>query len=153
MLARGGAYLTGAALSAADLTCYHSLWLLRANCGAETIDAQRGLSPAITAWMDRIAAIGHGAPAAMTPEAALARAKAGSPGDGFAADADPSGLRAGTPVTVTPDDNAKVPVAGLLVAADAQEVVIARESPETGRIHIHFPRAGFETLAVSPPAA
>jgi glutathione S-transferase len=150
MLAQQNGYLTGEKLSAADITCYHSLWLLRANCGAKTIDAQIGLTPAITAWMDRIAAIGHGSPAEMSPEAALAQAKAASPGDAFAADADPSGIKAGTLVTVTPDDNAKVPVGGILIAADRQEIVIARESPETGRIHIHFPRAGFETLAVAP---
>jgi glutathione S-transferase len=45
---------------------------------------------------------------------------------------------------------ARVPVEGIIIAADAQEIVVARESPETGRIHIHFPRAGFETLAVAP---
>ena len=48
---------------------------------------------------------------------------------------------------MTPDDNARVPVAGTLVGADAQEVVIAIESPEAGRLHVHFPRAGFETIA------
>jgi glutathione S-transferase len=153
MLAHNGGYLTGEKLSAADITCYHSLWLLRANCGAATIDAQIRLSPAITAWMDRIAAIGHGESTEITPEAALARANQASPGDGFSANADPSGLKAGTLVTVTPDDNARVPVEGILIAADAQEIVIARESPEAGRIHIHFPRAGFETLGVSPTAA
>jgi len=150
MLAQNSGYLTGEKLSAADITCYHSLWLLRANCGAATIDAQLGLTPAITAWMARIAAIGHGQSSEMTPEAALAASKAAPPGDGFAADADPSGLKLGTLVTVTPDDNAKVPVAGILVAADAQEIVIGRQNPEAGRIHIHFPRAGFETLAVAP---
>jgi glutathione S-transferase len=150
MLSHSDGYLTGGKLSAADITCYHSLWLLRANCGAGTIDAQLGLTPAIIAWMDRIAAIGHGSSTEMPPEAAFAQAKAASPADTFAADADPSGLKAGTLVTVTPDDNAKVPVEGILAAADAQEIVIARETPETGRIHIHFPRAGFETLAVAP---
>jgi glutathione S-transferase len=153
MLAHNSGYLTGERLSAADITCYHSLWLLRANCGAETIDAQLGLSRAIAAWMDRVAAVGHGKSTEMTPEAALARAKEASPGDGFVANADPSGLKPGTLVTVTPDDNAKVPVQGVLIAADAQEIVIGRDSPEAGRIHVHFPRAGFETLAVSPAAA
>ncbi|SDD26651.1 glutathione S-transferase family protein [Ruegeria marina] len=152
MLAENGDYLTGQAVSAADITCYHSLWLLRANCGAEAIDAQLRLSPAVTAWMDRIAAIGHGTPTEMTPEEALAVAKEAEPADSFAADADPTGLKPGQAVTVTPDDNAKVTVAGTLVAVDAQEIVIARQSSEAGTHHIHFPRAGFEVFAAPADA-
>lgn len=146
MLGRGGPFLTGDRLSAADLTCHHSLWLLRENCGAEAIDAQLHLSPRVTEWMARVKAVGHGAHEEMTPEEAVEAARAAAPGDGFEGDADPSGLRVGTPVRVTPDDNARVPVEGALVAADAHEAVIRRESPETGPLHVHFPRAGFETL-------
>ncbi len=57
------------------------------------------------------------------------------------------GPRIGSQVLVTPDDNAKVPVAGKLVAADATEIVIHRTTPEANDIHIHFPRAGFEIKA------
>lgn len=147
ILAENGDYVTGGQLSAADITCYHSLWLLRANCGAETIDAQIGLTPRVTAWMARIAGIGHGEVSDMTPEDALAAAKAAEPeAPVIAADGDPSGIASGTAVTVTPDDNARVPVEGVLVAADAQEIVIRKDTPETGALHIHFPRAGFETL-------
>lgn len=152
MLQENGDYLTGNRVSAADLTCYHSLWLLRANCGADVIDAQLHLSPEVTAWMARIAGIGHGHASEMTPEAALAAAKSAEPADSFAADADPTGLTPGTRVTVTPNDNARVPVEGTLVAADAQEIVIARDTLEAGRLHIHFPRAGFEVLAAGTEA-
>jgi glutathione S-transferase len=62
-------------------------------------------------------------------------------------DGDPGGLRAGTPVTVTPDDNARVPVSGTLVAASDQEVVIHRRDERAGDLHIHFPRLGFEVVA------
>ncbi len=147
MLRENGPYLTGDALSAADLTCYHSLWLLRANAGAEAIDAQLHLSSEITDWMARIAAVGHGSKTDTTPEDALAAALAATPAAPTIGDNDPSGLTIGTIVTVTPDDNARVPVTGTLVAADAQEVVLAIESDQTGLIHVHFPRAGFETLA------
>lgn len=146
MLAGNGPFLTGGRISAADITCYHSLWLLRANCGAATIDAQIGLGPDIAAWMARVAALGHGRPAEMTPEEALAVAKAAEPAAPGLGDNDPSGIAAGTRVTVTPDDNARVPVSGTLVAADAQEAVVAIDSPAAGRLHVHFPRAGFEVL-------
>lgn len=146
MLAENGPYLTGDRLSAADLTCYHSLWLLRANCGAATIDAQIGLGADIAAWLDRIAAIGHGSVTEMTPDEALAVARAAEPASLVSVGHDPSGIAAGTAVTVTPDDNARVPVAGTLVAADAQECVVAIDSAEAGRLHVHFPRAGFEVI-------
>ena len=147
MLRQNGDYLTGLALSAADITCYHSIWLLRANCGAEVIDAQLHIAPEVTAWMDRIAAIGHGNKTDMTPEEALSIATAATPVSVGLGDNDPSGLRAGTTVTVSPNDNARVPVTGTLVEADAQEIVLAINSPDAGQLHVHFPRAGFETLA------
>lgn len=154
MLAENGPYLTGRQLSAADITCYHSLWLLRANCGAEVIDADLSIGRDVAAWMDRIAAIGHGKSEEITPDDALAVAKAARPAvPPLRADGDPSGIAAGTKVTVTPTDNARVPVEGILVAADAQEVVIARTDPQAGELHVHFPRAGFETLPTTGAAA
>ena len=152
MLRENGDYLTGARLSAADLTCHHSLWLLRANCGAEAIDAQLRLAPEVVAWMDRIAAIGHGNKTDITPEEAVAVAKAATPADPGLGENDPSGIALGTDVSVTPDDNARVPVTGTLVGADRQQVVIAIDSPEAGRLHVHFPRAGFETIAQTSSA-
>lgn len=147
ILAETGPYMTGDTLSAADLTCYHSLWLLRANCGEDAIDAQLGLAPAVTEWMARIAAIGHGTVSDMTPAEALAVAKATEPAaPAVPTDGDPTGLAPGSEVTVTPDDNARVPTTGTLVAADRQEVIVAVENDEAGRLHIHFPRAGFEVL-------
>ncbi len=146
MLERGP-FLTGERMSAADLSCYHSLWLLRANAGAEVIDRELGLAPLVP-WMERVAAIGHGQSTEMSPDDALAAARSAEPAaPAVPEDGDPTGLAPGTPVTVTPDDNARVAVEGTLVAADDQEVVIARETEEAGRLHVHFPRAGFETLA------
>lgn len=152
MLTHQGIYLTGDTLSAADLTCYHSIWLLRANCGADVIDAQLHIPPHVIEWMDRIAAIGHGTKTDMTPEEALAIAKSATPGDPGLGDNDPSGLALGTTVSVTPNDNARVPVTGTLVGADAQEVVIAIDNAHAGALHVHFPRAGFETLAADTSA-
>lgn len=152
MLAQNGPYLTGSRLSAADISCYHLLWLLRANAGKDEIDKLLNLAP-LTAWMDRIAAIGHGASADMTPEESIAAAKGAKPADcQYLGGGDPSGIAPGTQVSVTPDDNARVPVIGALVAADAQEIVIRREDPSAGVIHVHFPRAGFETVALGGKA-
>lgn len=146
MLGQGHDFLTGDRVSAADLTCHHSLWLLRANAGAEVIDAQLRLSPRVTGWMGRVAALGHGRPTPMTPDEALAAARDARPDPALLPTGDdPSGLTIGDLVSVTPDDNARVPVTGRLAGADAQEIVLA-VAGETGDLHVHFPRAGFQAL-------
>jgi len=140
-------YLFGTALSAADLACWQTLWLLRSNCPME-VDAMLGLAPLVP-WYDRIKAIGHGAPTAMTAEQAFEAARAAQPAPvtHLSPDGDPGGLKAGHPVTVTPDDNARVPVSGTLVAAGEHQIVIHRKDAQAGDLHLHFPRAGFDVQA------
>ena len=41
------------------------------------------------------------------------------------------------------DDYGRDPIAGTLVAANRERVVIAREDPRVGRVDLHFPRAGY----------
>ncbi len=143
-------FLFGSAPSAADLACWQTIYLLRKNCPPE-VDAVIGLgadSP-LRAWYDRIVALGQGTPAAMSAEEALAAARAATPAPvtHLDPDGDPGGLKAGCPVVVTPDDNARVPVSGRLVAAGGDEVVIHRHDPQAGDLHIHFPRLGFDVVA------
>ena len=45
---------------------------------------------------------------------------------------------------MTPVDYGRIPVRGTLVAWSPDEVVVSRETPETGRVFTHFPSAGFE---------
>jgi glutathione S-transferase len=84
----------------------------------------------------------------MSAEDAFAAATAASPEPvrHLKPEGDPSGLRAGQKVTVTPDDNARVPVSGTLVASDASEIVVHRRDPQAGDLHIHFPRLGFDVV-------
>lgn len=140
-------FLFGAAPSAADLACWQTIYLLRKNCPPE-VDALLGLAP-IVPWFDRLAALGQGTPTPMTPEQAFEVARAATPAAVTHLDpqGDPGGLKAGTRVTVTPDDNARVPVTGTLVAAGDAEVVIHRRDAQAGDLHIHFPRLGFDVVA------
>ena len=119
--------------------------------GLAEVDALLGLAPIIP-WYERVTGLGHGTPSAMDAAAALAVARDATPAEvsHIPPGADPSGLRDGATVTVTPDDNAKVPVTGVLVAADAREIILRRDDPQTGAIHLHFPRAGFEMRAAQP---
>ena len=56
---------------------------------------------------------------------------------------DPSGLKAGQKISVTPDDTGKVPVTGVLVGLAADRISIARSDPRVGDVVVHFPRAGY----------
>jgi glutathione S-transferase len=145
-LADGRKFIFGDAPSALDLTCYQTTFLMRKNCPPE-VDAMAGLAPLVD-WYSRIAAIGHGKPQPMSAEDAFAAAKAASPAPvtHLKPDGDPSGLRPGQKVTVTPDDNARVPVSGILVGADASELVIHHRDAAAGDLNIHFPRLGFDVV-------
>ena len=132
--------------SAADFAAYCPLWLLRHQGGPEA-EAKLPLAP-FQDWYDRIAAIGHGRPTEMHASAALDLALRLQPETpAIPCDADPSGLKVGQQVIVTPDDTGRDPVRGTLLAADAEELVIRSVHPRVGEINIHFPRAGFDAVA------
>ncbi len=147
-LADGRKFLFGDAPSALDLGYYHPISLIRKNSPPADVDALLGLTPIIP-WYDRMTTLGHGQPHELSAEAALEIAKNATPAPvtHIAPGPDFTGLQPGAPVTVTPDDNAKVPVTGTLVAANATEIILHRHDPATGDIHLHFPRAGFEMKA------
>ncbi len=144
---QGRDFLLGDTPSVADLSIWQTTFLLRKNCPPE-VDTLLGLQP-LAAWYDRIAAYGHGHLSEITAEQAFEIARSAQPAavTHLRPDGDPGGLKAGTAVTVTPEDNARVPVAGTLVAAGEHEVVIHRRDEKAGDLHIHFPRLGYEVRA------
>ena len=74
---------------------------------------------------------------------ALEIAKAAKPARASVDAHDPSGLKAGQTLSVTPDDTGKVPVSGTLVGLTADHISIARSDPRAGDVVVHFPRAGY----------
>ena len=144
MLSDGRPFLFGDTLSAADLAAYHPLWFARGN-GGEAIARLIPLE-ALAPWMDRIAAIGHGERTTMTAADALAMARHASPDpvEGVAGD-DPGGLVAGDAVLVQADQ-ANDPVRGILVAANAREIVVRHVSDVAGTVHVHLPRLGYAVV-------
>jgi glutathione S-transferase len=142
-------FLFGDMPSAADLACWQTIFLLRKNCPPE-VDSLLGIAPnsPLVAWYDRIVGLGHGTPTEMSPKEAFDAAAAATPAPVTHLDpnGDPGGLKGGTAVVVTPDDNARVPVHGTLVAAGADELIVAIQDQQAGALHVHFPRLGFEVL-------
>lgn len=147
MLQDGRPFMLGDKVSAADLGAYPSVWFVRNYGGAdgERLLPLKQLGP----WYDRVTALGHGRPTEMPSAAALDLARDAAPvPPGLPIDGDPSEIRDGTRVTVTPDDTGRDPVEGTLVAASDQEVVISRTDDRVGEVYVHFPRAGYDVVAV-----
>jgi glutathione S-transferase len=140
-------YVLGDQLSAADLACWQTIFLLRKNCPPE-VDALLNLDP-ILPWYERIASLGHGTFTAMTPEEAFEVAKNSKPQavTHIKISAIAEGIAVGSKVTVTPEDNARVPVEGNLIASDAFNIVIHRRDDAAGDLHVHFPRLGYTLVA------
>ena len=140
-LADGRPWLMGTEVSIADFAVAHSGWFVRrAGPGVSAV-----FSPFthFNAWLDRVLAIGHGRPEAMSSEQALALAAA-APSHAPCHVAPGLGFDTGQAVTVTPIDYGLDPVAGTLVGLSPEEVVVRRTDARAGTVHVHFPRAGFQ---------
>ncbi len=139
-LAQGG-FLLGDTFSVADASVFHVLWFVRNTPDAAAMLAQ---TPGVQRWLAAIDGMGQGKREDMTPEAALAIAKAAEPATPRRADAhDPNGLTPGTKVAISSDDLPQSRFEGEVIALDVDEVVILRHDQECGAIALHFPRAGY----------
>jgi hypothetical protein len=142
-LVGGGPFLAGEAAGLADIAAYMNIWFMMSfapHVGEALVADFEAMAP----WRQRVKAIGHGRRSEMTPAEALQIAGAAEPAVEIAHDpADPSGLAPGAMVTVAADDYGRDPIAGALVAANRERVVIERQDGALGRLRVHFPRAGY----------
>jgi len=136
-------FLGGSTPSLADIAAYMNVWWLGRAAPSPAAALLAGL-PKTTGWRGRMEALGHGRRSDMTGDEALAVARAASPARATGHDPDdPSGLAPGAAVTVRADDYGRDPIEGRLVVANAERIVIARESAELGETQVHFPRVGY----------
>ena len=142
-LGDGRTYLMGAAPSIADVAVAQSIWFIRR---APPIAAQLAPFERVLAWYERVQAFGHGESMPMSSAEALDLARAAAT-HALTAVAEGQAFAAGAAVTVAPTDYATDPVAGTLVGLDADEVVVEREDARAGRVHVHFPRIGYQVKA------
>lgn len=143
-LQRDGDYLFGEP-SIADLAMAHPLWFLKATpVTAPLVDAY----PTVSAWLTRVLGFGHGASSVMTAEEALQVAQAATPAalpdEAFI---DPNGFVVGQQVVIAATDYGVDPVAGELLFAGSEELIVRREDERGGVVHVHFPRLGFRIEA------
>ncbi len=142
-LAGERAFLIGAAPALEDVLIHYLVWFLRGRWAGGPEFLAR--FPALTAWEDRMAAIGHGQARDMTASDALHIARDSTPAEAASADPDDAqGLAPGMTVAIAPDvDGGESPVEGHLHGVSAHGISLLRDDPAAGRICLHFPRAGY----------
>jgi glutathione S-transferase len=147
-------FLFGTDPCVADFATYHSLWYTRNQVPvlADILAA----TPAVSEWMDRIAAIGHGAMDKFNSADAVTVAKAAEPmppGQNLLIDSafqDDHGIPLGSPVTITAESFGPEPTHGALLAATRTHYTLRRTDARAGTVHVHFPRIGYVLKALTP---
>ena len=140
-------FLFGTDPCVADFATYHSLWFTRVQVPvmADILSA----TPAVSEWMDRMAAIGHGVMDPFNPEDAITVATRADPmpsGENLLIDSafqDDHGIPLGTRVTITAESFGPEPTEGTLMAATRTHYTLQREGSRVGTVHVHFPRIGY----------
>lgn len=137
---QAGDYLFGEP-SIADFALAHPLWFLKgSSVTAPLVDAY----PAVAAWLDRVLGFGHGTSTQMSAEHAVDVARnatpAALPDEVFE---DLNGFKPGQQVTICATDYGTDPVAGELLFAGRETLILRRTDERAGTVHVHFPRMGF----------
>ncbi|MCJ0763281.1 glutathione S-transferase family protein [Variovorax terrae] len=135
-------FLLGDAPCVADFAVYHPLWFSRVRVPsmAGILDA----TPGVLAWMDRMAAIGHGPSQELGSADAIAIAARATPA--ALADEpfqDEHGIALGSRVTVTAESFGPESTEGELLAATRMHYTLRRSDERAGTVHVHFPRIGY----------
>ena len=139
----GQDFLLGAAPTIADFAAYHPLWFTakRVPVMAPILNA----TPAVIAWMERMASYGHGKFDKLSATDAIA-ACADSAGVTAPLDTyfqDEHGIALGSQVTIAAETFGPEPTAGELVAATRTRYTLKRLDERAGTVHVHFPRIGY----------
>ena len=134
-------WVGGDTASIADFTIYHPLWLY-VSCDRRPLKA----GPNVEAWYQRVSEIGHGRREETTQDKAFAAARSAEPRP-LPASVEDGKVTIGTVVEVAPSDYGVLPVSGTLAAVTEDRIVLARDSTEFGKLHVHFPRAGYSLVS------
>ncbi len=146
-------FVLGSAPSVADFACYHPLWFTakRVPVMADILKA----TPAVLAWMDRMAALGHGGMQKYSAADSIALCEASTRATApFGHDSDEKfqdehGIALGSQVTISAEVFGQEPTSGELVAATRTRFTIKRVDERAGTVQVHFPRIGYVLKAAA----
>ena len=133
-------FLGGAHAGYLDLCCYHPLWMASV-INRETLSA---LPPLVQAWMQRVAALGHGSPMPICQNEIHDKVIADRFQNFVGEVSGP--FEQGSLVSVRPTDYARDSTEGYLVLLDEYQCVIKRNAQSGDAVFLHFPTIGFEVL-------
>jgi glutathione S-transferase len=139
-LSDGRPFLLGDEISLADLSAYHPHRFLDAN---EATAALVAPLVRVNAWLERIAAIGHGERSELDAKDAISIARDATPAPVAKSAPLPEGLAIGDSVVVMPEEAGSGAVPGELVASEVHEFAIRRVSERAGELVLHFPREDY----------
>ena len=146
----GNDFLMGNTPCVADFSAYHPLWFSRTCVPvmAGILDA----TPTVLQWMDRMAALGHGAKEKITATEAIAicAASTGATAKIDETFQDEHSIPLGSQVTVAAETFGPEATEGELVAATRTGYTLKRVDERAGTVHVHFPRIGYVLKAVQP---
>ena len=111
MLRDGRKFLLGAEPSLADCALYNPVWFIQSQLGAARPRRSTGC-PRSSPGRERMKALGSGKRSRHQGDRGARHRQGGRAGDRQVDANDPSGLKAGQKISVTPDDTGKVPVDG-----------------------------------------
>ena len=101
-------------------------------------------TPGVLAWMDRLAALGHGSLQKFSAAEAVALAAQSTPlavaDDVFQ---DEHGIPLGSRVTIAAESFGSEATEGELIAATRMHYTLRRTDERAGTLHVHFPRIGY----------
>jgi glutathione S-transferase len=138
----GQDYLLGSAPCVADYAIYHPLWFTRTR--VPTVAGILDATPQVLAWMDRMAACGHGQPEKFSADEAIQIAKSSTPlAMSQEVFQDEHGIPLGSHVTITAESFGLEVTSGKLIAATRTRYTLARSDERAGELHVHFPRVGY----------
>lgn len=129
-------FLGGDAPVYADFCCYHPLWL---NAFVSKQPIGKGY-PNIQRWVDALVAIGHGSRQEIDQAAAFKQARESEPVSQAYSLEHPL---LGKAVSIAPTDYGIQAVSGELVHVAGDRCTVARDTSDFGRVHVHFPMAGY----------
>ncbi len=139
-------YLLGDAPCIADFATYHPLWFTRhcTSAMAGILDA----TPGVLAWMDRMAAIGHGVMGKSNAINSIAECIINTPAiaENTSKNSifkDEHGIPLGSLVSIASDAFGPEPTEGVLIAATRMHYTLRRVDERAGVVHVHFPRIGY----------
>lgn len=139
----GQDFLLGSAPCVADFAAYHPLWFT-----CRCVPVMAGIldaTPTVLAWMDRMAALGHGRMEKFSATEAIA-ACAASTGATALNDTifqDEHGIPLGSRVTVSAETFGQELTEGELLAATRTHYTVRRTDDRAGTVQVHFPRIGY----------